>query len=280
MDIAALSPFAASLYREDRDRFYLAMLAAQDRRADLLALLALNLDLSKLRSLTRGDDRAGLIRLQWWQEVIAGERPQEAAGHPLARAMLSVIHHHTLPVTLLSAMIAARAADLYPAPFATMIERDDYVDQTAGILAELGGRILGATGEDECRACRIAGQKFGSIGLLRAVPYHGAEGWVSIPADKLAEKGLDAEAVRDGRADLSAVVSVIRDMLDEEDERIAPSIPVSAAVMPMALHGLMGRCYGQLLCRYDGNPFTLPADLRPVALPLKLWWGQVRGRWQ
>ena len=32
----------------------------------------------------------GEIRLQWWREVLGGERPGEAGAHPVAAALLGV----------------------------------------------------------------------------------------------------------------------------------------------------------------------------------------------
>src|SRR3989304_4664298 len=77
----------AALVREaDRDRYLATLFAPADRRDALFALYAFNAELARGRGGAR-EPLPGEIRLQWWREVLNGERDGEAAAHPVAAAV-------------------------------------------------------------------------------------------------------------------------------------------------------------------------------------------------
>src|SRR6202051_3489994 len=83
-----LSPLAALLRRHDRDRYQTALFAPADRQGALFALYAFNYEIARVRE-SAPQPMLGLIRLQWWREVVAAAfagmppRQHEVAG-PLA----------------------------------------------------------------------------------------------------------------------------------------------------------------------------------------------------
>ena len=86
----------AALVREvDRDRYLAALFAPADRRDALFALYAFSAEISRVRELAR-EPMPGEIRLQWWREVLLGERTGEAAAHPVAVAVMETISRHDL----------------------------------------------------------------------------------------------------------------------------------------------------------------------------------------
>ena len=62
-------------------------------RDALFALYAFNLEIARVRDLAR-EPMPGEIRLQWWREVLSGERGGEAAAHPVAAALRETLARH------------------------------------------------------------------------------------------------------------------------------------------------------------------------------------------
>ena len=85
---------AGEVRRHDTDRYLASMFAPADRRADLIAVYAFNLEIAKLRE-TVSEPMLGQMRLQWWRETIAalyeGERRDNAVSIALAE---TVRRHH------------------------------------------------------------------------------------------------------------------------------------------------------------------------------------------
>ena len=61
----------------DRDRYLASLFAPAGPRDALFALYAFNVEIARVRELAR-EPMPGEIRLQWWREVLAGERESEA----------------------------------------------------------------------------------------------------------------------------------------------------------------------------------------------------------
>ena len=70
----------------DKDRFLSALFAPAARRDALFALYAFNVEIARIPQMAR-EPFAAAIRLQWWRDALNGERPGEAAAHPVAAAL-------------------------------------------------------------------------------------------------------------------------------------------------------------------------------------------------
>src|ERR1700744_6543982 len=98
----------AALVREaDRDRYLATLFAPSQHRDALFALYAFNVEIARVRDLAR-EPVPGEIRLQWWREVLSGERDGEAAAHPVAAALRATLERHRLTVDRLLALIDGR----------------------------------------------------------------------------------------------------------------------------------------------------------------------------
>jgi phytoene synthase len=98
--------------RIDRDRFLAALFAPEPARSGLLALLALDHELSRTPSVT-SEPLLAEIRLQWWREAVA-----EAAGQgkpraqPIVEALSETVRRHGIALDALVALIDARAEEI------------------------------------------------------------------------------------------------------------------------------------------------------------------------
>ena len=135
--------YCAELVRSaDRDRFIATLFAPAPNRDALYALYAFNVELAHVRDRAR-EAAAGEIRLQWWREILQGERRSEAMASPVAASLLNAIEVHRLPVDALLALVEARRFDLYDEPMPTIADLEDYGDKTASVLFEMAARVLG-----------------------------------------------------------------------------------------------------------------------------------------
>ena len=110
--MANLSDHCATLVREaDRDRYLATLFAPADKRAALFALYAFNIEIARVRDVAR-EPMPGEIRLQWWREVLEGQRDGEGAAHPVASALLDGLRRHGIKPDRLTGIVDAHGFDL------------------------------------------------------------------------------------------------------------------------------------------------------------------------
>jgi phytoene synthase len=132
--------FCESLVRtSDRNRFLAGLFAPADARRHLWALYAFGTEISRIHAAVH-NPLAGEIRLQWWRELLAGERPDEAS--PVAAALTGTIMAFQLPLDPLNGLIDAHTFDLYDEPMAGLRDLDSYAAKTEGTLFGLAAHIL------------------------------------------------------------------------------------------------------------------------------------------
>src|SRR5437868_11474628 len=120
----------AALVREaDRDRYLASLFAPAEHRDALFALYAFNAEISSVRDKAR-EPMQGEIRLQWWREVLTGERAGEGEAHPVAAALLATLANHNFVAAPLLELIDAHTFDLYDAPMEATGDLELYAIQT------------------------------------------------------------------------------------------------------------------------------------------------------
>lgn len=146
----------------DRDRFAAALFAPAPARDRLMALFAFDAEIGRIPQLTR-EPAAGLIRLAWWRESLAGRRPAESAGHPI----LLRLQDDRLPAELLERRLDAceRALDGEVAADAAAIEAR--AEASSGTIHELAAILLGADDEASRAAARLVGTAWGLALFIR-----------------------------------------------------------------------------------------------------------------
>ncbi|CAA7615969.1 squalene/phytoene synthase family protein [Magnetospirillum sp. UT-4] len=270
-----LSPAAAEVSRFDRERFVTALFAPADRRDGVMVLYAFNLELARIRDSVR-EPMAGMIRLQWWREVLAGERNDEAARHPVAAPLLRL----GLPVAPFEAMLAARERDLEAAPFPDLAALRDYCGATAGGLAELACRTLGAERPASLEAARRVGTAWALVGLLRSVPHHLSTGWLTVPAACLDQAGASAEDVLGGRAPQPALAAAAAAIAKAAEAELASARAVKGierAALPALLPATLASAHLRVLrrVRWDlHHGAVAQARTAPVRLTLNALLGR------
>ncbi|HEY0424027.1 MAG TPA: squalene/phytoene synthase family protein [Rhodopila sp.] len=222
---------AALVRRHDPDRFLTALFAAPDRRDALLTLYAFNHELARAREVASQAPLA-LIRLQWWREVVEGDRKR----HEVATPLVDAISAGTLQPADLLPLIEARETEVY-GDFETTEEWRAWVLAGAGGLAVAAAGALGAP---EAEAVRPFGAAYGVAGLLRASGVLASQGSCLLPHDLLRRHGVSPEAfIHDPGSEpaRAALLDVVREgqALLAEARRIAVPRMAVAAVLPAVL---------------------------------------------
>lgn len=274
----SLSLAAQEVRRHDRERFVTALFAPAGAREDLMVLYAFNLELARIRESVH-EAMAGMIRLQWWRDVLAGLRDEEALRHPVAGPLLALARRRKLPGGPFERLLDAREKDLQAVPFADRMSLEGYAGDTAGALTELAAATLGARGDEARAAAQSVGTAWAMLGLLRALPIHLAQGWLTLPEDLLAEAGTLADHVLGGRAERGAIASVVEQMARRADAKLAEarSHPVPRAAIPALLPATLASAHLATLARTGWDVFDARVA-RPRPMPIRLSVNALLGR--
>jgi 15-cis-phytoene synthase len=185
--------------KHDADRAIAILFAPAERRPALYALQAFSLEIAGIRGIAK-EALPGEIRLQWWRDILNGEREGEANGHPVAMAIRATIRDNKLPLQPFLDLIDARVFDLYDDPVTDWTMLEGYCGETSSVLFRLASIIL-MRGEEpgSAEAAGHAGVAYAMTGLLRALPWHARRGQVFLPQSLLDALGLSREAIIAGK---------------------------------------------------------------------------------
>jgi len=255
----------------DRDRFLTTLFAPAEHRPALLALYAFNLEIARVREIVH-EPLAGEIRLQWWNDMLEGERRGEVAAHPVAAALLASVARYRLGPERLKALIAARRFDLDNEPIRSLGDLEAYAEGASAGLIAVAAQVL-ADGLDIGALSHHAGLAHAFAGLLAAFPVHGARGKVFVPLDILARHGAAREDAVGGPAtpQLHAALAELRlharRHLRAAQELLDAAPPAAIpALLPVALAGAtLAR-----MERRGYDPFT-PIEVAPWRRQLRIW---------
>jgi 15-cis-phytoene synthase len=252
----------------DRDRFIAALFAPAEQRGALHALYAFNSEVARVRDLAR-EALPGEVRLQWWSEVVSGERGEEARANPVAAALLETMARHGLAAETLLAVIEARRFDLYDDPMATLADLETYATNTSSALFGLAAQIL--SGSDAEPITGPAGIAYAMAGVIRAFALHSARRQLFLPADLLERHQVHPHDIFAGRSSdgLAAALAELRDVARRHlnaAHQHAAALPRTAipALLPVALV----RASLDRLAR--GDPFA-PSEFPPWRRQWLIW---------
>ena len=264
--------YCAELVRTaDRDRFLSSLFAPAQHRGALHALYAFNVEVARVREVAR-EPLPGEIRLQWWSEVLRGERAEEASANPVASALLAVMERHRLATATLTALIDARCFDLYDDPMARLTDLEAYARKTSSALIALAAQILAGGDAEVVEAVAApAGIAYAIAGLLRAFPLHASRHQLYLPLEIIERHGVDPQDIFAGRSPdgLRAAFAELQDVARRHLLAAHQNMSkLSPAALPAFLQVALVRPSLDLLRRCD--PFA-PAELSPWRRQWLIW---------
>jgi 15-cis-phytoene synthase len=261
--------YCAELVRTaDRDRFLASLFAPAEHRSALHALYAFNVEVTRVREAAR-EPLPGEIRLQWWTDVLSGDRSGEASANPVAAALLATIAQHRLAAAPLRDLIEAHRFDLYDEPMADMAALETYATTTSSALFAMATQILGGTAAEEFAA--PAGIAETVTHLLQLLPIHAARNQFYVPLEVLDRHQVDLQQVLAGQStpqlkDALAELHALARRQLAAFGALLPELPgaVLPAVLPLAL-------VRPSLDRLErGDPFA-PDALSPLRRQWLIW---------
>jgi len=252
----------------DRDRYLATLFAPAEKRGSLYALYAFSSEVARVREAAR-QPLPGEIRLQWWNDVLRGERGGEANANPVASALLAAIEQHGVPSAKLVDLVDARRFDLYDEPMSTVADLETYARRTSSILFALAAEIL--SGSEAPAAAEPAGIAYGIVDLLRALPLHAARHQLYVPTEVLKRHQVQTEDLFAGRssAGLDAALADLRNLARNYLATVSERIPeLRSAALPAFLPLALVR---PSLARLErSNEFT-PAEIAPWQRQWLIW---------
>jgi phytoene synthase len=222
------------LRQRDPDRHLVVLFAPPDRRAALAALYAFNQELARVPELAH-EPQLGLIRVQWWRQVVEGDRCRHEVASPLGAALDAGL----LRAADLAPLLAAREAEL-SGPIATVTAWQAYVENTDGALALAAGRALGA-GSTELVRLSCLGTAFGVGRLLRQAADLARRERCLLPEDLLVRHGLSRATLLETPRS-HALAAVVAELAAWGRERLAAGAgPLPRSLLAAGLVGTLAR---------------------------------------
>lgn len=249
----------ALLHEHDRDRWLACLFAPDAARRHLHALYAFALEIARVRE-NVSDPGPGEIRMQWWVDAIEGETRGDVRAHPVADALIDTIFRFRLPRAAFTSLVEARRFDLYDEPFPDIEALEAYCGATSSLLFRLASMVLaGGREPGGADAAGYAGVAYALTGLMRAFPFHAAQGRLYVPADLLAAHGVATAAaiVRPATPGLLESLAELRALARRRYGQAMETIgkvepPARAAFAPLAVAPL----YLRAMERGGYQPFT------------------------
>ena len=254
----------------DKDRYLATLLAPAETRGPLFALYALNVEIAGVGDRVR-EPMAGEIRLQWWRDVLSGERSGEAAANPVAAALMGTIGRFDLPAEPLLDLIEAHSFDLYDDPMPTLAALEAYGRKTSSALFTRAARICGADAEE---AAAHAGLAWSITELLRGFARYASRRQLFAPEDMLARHGARVDDIFAGRS-TPELHKALADLRSEARrhfgnfEAMLPALP--AAAMPALLPVALVPGYLSAMERPGYDPFKTAVEVPQWRRQWALW---------
>jgi 15-cis-phytoene synthase len=261
--------YCAELVRAaDHDRFIAALFAPADRRGALHALYAFNAEIARVRDVAHAA-LPGEIRLQWWSDVIGGERADEAGANPVAAALLSSIERHRLPSAKLIDLIEAHRFDVYDDPMAGVADLEDYARRTSSALFALAAQILADVDVESVVA--PSGIAYAIAGLLRTFPLHAARGQLYVPMELLERHQVPAHEIFAGRSS-AALKAALAELRSLARGHVLAAGALLEALPPQAIPAFLPLALVRpSLDRLERSEPFAPADIPPWRRQWLLW---------
>jgi 15-cis-phytoene synthase len=263
-----------------RDQWLAALYASGAARDALMALASFEAEIRHALARAR-DPNLAALRLSWWRGVIAGERPEEAAGHPVALALRAAIDAYGLPCAWLEAMLDARLQEVAPQDDFNLAAFRAFAGESEGARLRLAARIAaGGKDLDQADAHAPAAMALALTRMLGEMPFKAGAAPTLIPADVAARHEASAREFNARRASPGVVGAcaelrgLARDQLAEAERRLKAS---PSAILPAFIPLGPLRLDLDRLDRNASRPFDRLSEVSPLRRQWAIWrWARTR----
>ena len=265
-----LSYCAGQVRRHDRDRYLCALFAPAAAQEALFALYAFNVEVARIPALV-SEPTLGLMRLQWWRDIIKGVLAQgRPPDHPVAASLAGAIRRHGLSGDHFETLLEGRARDLEATPPEDLDDLATHGAANSASLTALTLEVLGARDDVSRATGREVAVAWALSGTIRSVPFDARRNRVYLPKGLCVQEGLEVgDLFKPGP--VAGLPGVIAALVARADRHLAAARAQRTNVAPGALPALLPAVLaaGQLkdIRRAGFDPFLL--SQRPTG-PLRL----------
>lgn len=260
----------AQVRQGDRDRYLALLFAPASARSALAAIAAFNLELARAAT-DITESMLGLVRLQWWREAVEEIRAGGAIRrHQVTEALAVATRAHGLSTDLMLAMIASREEELESDGAPTQAVFDARADAGAANLIRLSLQAMGLDPEDATLSATSAsvGRAYATVGCARSVLLDARRRKIRLPAEALAEAGVDLDQLLDVRPQ-PALQACLRSLAERADGDLqaARQASIPRRARPLLLTAKLAALHLERLRRASYDPFdpqvieTAPFDV-------------------
>lgn len=265
----------------DRDRYLALLYSPASARGGLAAIAAFNLELARAAT-EISESMLGLVRLQWWREALeeirAGAPPRR---HPVVELLSDATRTRGLTIDRMLAMVAAREEELESEAPPSQAAFDLRADATAANLIRLSLEMVGLDPAESSLAAASAeiGRAYAAMGCARSVLIDARRRRVRLPAERLAEAGVNLDKLFDLRpqSELSQCLHTLAERA-AADLNAARRRTVPRRARPLTVTGRLAALHLERLRGAAYDPF----DSRMIAAPpfdvWRLVWTAMTGR--
>ncbi len=255
----------------DRDRYLALLFSPAEARGGLAAIAAFNLELARAAS-EISESMLGLVRLQWWRDSVEEIRAGGVTRrHPVVDALSAATRERRLSAERMLAMIAGKEEELESAEAPSQAAFDARADATAANLIRLSLEVVGLDPRETDLAAASAeiGLAYASVGCARSVLLDARRRKVRLPVERLAEAGVDLDALLDLRPQ-PALQACLRSLAEQAERQLeaARQRRLPRRAKPLTLTARLTALHLERLRRAAYDPF----DPRVVeAVPSDVW---------
>ena len=277
---AAADYLADMVEAQDHDRFLTAVTVPEAARGAVMALLAFNIEVAKVRE-SVSENLIGQMKLQWWRDVIGAVYEGKSApkGNPVAEGLAEAIRAHGLSQVHFDALLEARARDMNDDSPTDVEALESYAEGTSARLTALMLEVLGVRDAESGEAGRHVGIAWALTGMLRAVLFHARANRFLLPQDLMAAENLSGHDLQEQRnaAKVAVVVERIAALARAHLEKArALRKEIDPRALPALLPATLADGYLKAMARQGYDVFDPRHALqRPAAL--RLMWNAWRG---
>ena len=263
----------------DQAKYLACLFVPADKREAFAGLSAYCAELKRIPLLV-SEPLPGEIRLQWWRDIISGQRAGEAGNQPVAAALLSAIATYHLPLAPLDALAEARIFDLYHDPMPDIAALETYLGETEAAIIQLSGLILDSENASKASdAAGHAGMAIGIANILRQLPRATRRQQIYIPATILGSIGCTTEDIfgenlKARAKTVSALIALGRDHL-KSFKRLGKTI--APQLRPAFLGTALCEPIFRKAEKMGANAFENEIATAPLLTPIRLAYRAMRG---
>ncbi|GEN60054.1 squalene/phytoene synthase family protein [Acetobacter nitrogenifigens] len=211
--------------KRDPDRFLCAMFLPPAVRSVAFPVIAFNCEIVRALhqpvSSAFAGPMAGLIRLQWWRDIVQAPERRFQARHDVAMTLGELLEEGRIQPQPLLTMLEARENELYGLP--DWEGWRQAMRDGSGQMQRIVGSLLGLKDTALLERIEEAGAAYAAGALLRHLPAVLAGGRPALPSEALVAAGLDPE----DRAGLAKIepeqLALLAASLRQEGTALLPS---------------------------------------------------------